>query len=261
MPSPAPNRPSAAAMSPFGRNSQNAALLAKAGKAGTPPRPSASSTPSRKPAPSTPKANKSLGVAGGNGGGGGGNRSISLSSSSRASPQPSNRFGSPSTPGGSGANTLLGGAAPSMYDSTGLLSRDFETTYHRQCRTLLTAFVAAARMWEEIATFDGLKWAKEAVDGWEEFHAATRLNKDDMAPVRKAKGPAKLSSSTQDTKRAMALDPKQAHDPVDGPGGLKESRMADATARIEAAHDGLAVVLDRLVSSSSKWPHDSFGCE
>ncbi len=43
-----------------------------------------------------------------------------------------------------------------------------------------------------------------------------------------------------------------SHDPVDGPGGLKESHIADATARIEAAHDGLTVVLDRLVSSTSE---------
>lgn len=136
-----------------------------------------------------------------------------------------------------------------MYDSTGLLSRDFETTYHRQCRTLLLAFVSAARMWEEIATFDGLKWAKEAVEGWEDVHAANKLRQRDAGSTRRAKGPLSGAiSHSQDKRRAMALDPKQAHDPVFGPGGLKESRMADAVGRIEAAYEGLNVVIDRLVS-------------
>lgn len=251
MPSSAPNRPSAAALSPFGRNSQNAALLAKANKSGTPPPPSSSDNANSTQAPSTPKGSKSKSAGLGIGGSGSGNRSISLSSSPRSSPGPSNRYTSQSTPGGSKVTSYPSGASPSMYDSTGLLSRDFETTYHRQCRTLLTAFAAAARMWEEIATFDGLKWAKEAVEGWEDVHAANQLGQRDAGSTRPAKGPASTASAStraQDKRRAIALDPKQAHDPVLGPGGLRESRIADAVARIEAAHDGLTAVLDRLVS-------------
>ncbi|SPO24404.1 uncharacterized protein UTRI_03672 [Ustilago trichophora] len=249
MPSPAPNRPSAAALSPFGRNSQNAALLAKANKSGTPPPPSPSS--SNKQPPSTPKGSKTSNLGNGNNNIGGGNRSISLSS--RSSPLASSRFTSPSTPGGGGASSFLSGASPSMYDSTGLLSRDFETTYHRQCRTLLLAFVAAARMWEEIATFDGLKWAKEAVEGWEDVQAANKLGQRDAESTPKARGPVSVGSSRmQDKRRAMALDPKQAHDPVLGPGGSRETRIADAISRIEAAHDGLTVVVDRLGKALNK---------
>lgn len=104
-------------------------------------------------------------------------------------------------------------------------------------------------MWEEIATFDGLKWAREAVEGWEDVHAANKLGQRGPSSTRKARGPASNSSSTaQDKRNARILDPKQAHDPVLGPGGLKESRIADATERIEAAHEGLTVVIDRLVS-------------
>lgn len=140
-----------------------------------------------------------------------------------------------------------------MYDSTGLLSRDFETTFHRQCRTLLLAFVAAARMWEEIATFDGLKWAKVAVDGWEDAYAADRLGQRDANATRQAKGPASgFHSRAQEKKKALALDPKQAHDPILGPGGLRETRLADAVERIEAAYDGLAIVVDRLNKALSK---------
>jgi hypothetical protein len=135
-----------------------------------------------------------------------------------------------------------------MYDATGMLSRDFETTYHRQCRTLLVAFVAAAKAWEEIATFDGLRWAKEAVEGWEDVAAAIKLGQRANGSTRLAKGPTAASNSkAHDKRRAMALDPKQAHDPILGPGGMKETRIADATERIEAAQDGLTVVLDRLV--------------
>ncbi|SPO23799.1 uncharacterized protein UTRI_03672_B [Ustilago trichophora] len=249
MPSPAPNRPSAAALSPFGRNSQNAALLAKANKSGTPPPPSPSS--SNKQPPSTPKGSKTSNLGNGNSNTGGGNRNISLSS--RSSPLASSRFTSPSTPGGSGGSSFLPGASPSMYDSTGVLSRDFETTYHRQCRTLLLAFVAASRMWEEIATFDGLKWAKEAVEGWEDVQAANKLGQRSAESIPKAKdSTSAISSKAQDKRRAMALDPKQAHDPVLGPGGLRESRIADAISRIEAAHDGLAVVIDRLSKALNK---------
>lgn len=122
-------------------------------------------------------------------------------------------------------------------------------TYHRQCRTLLLAFVTAARTWEEIATFDGLKWAKEAVEGWEDVQAANKLGQRDAGSTRKAKGPFPTSSKAQDKRRAITLDPKQACDPVTGPGGLRESRIADAVERIEAAHDGLMIVLDRLVST------------
>ena len=136
-----------------------------------------------------------------------------------------------------------------MYDATGILSRDFETTYHRQCRTLLVAFVAAAKAWEEVATFDGLRWAKEAVEGWEDVAAAMKLGQRNSGSTRLAKGPTSASNTkAHDKRRAMALDPKQAHDPILGPGGMKETRIADATERIEAAQDGLTVVLDRLVS-------------
>lgn len=111
------------------------------------------------------------------------------------------------------------------------------------------AFVAAARMWEEIATFDGLKWAKEAVEGWEDIQAANKLGQRDAGATRRAKGPALAATSrAQDKMKAIVLDAKQAHDPILGPGGLKESRIADAIARIEAAHEGLTVVMDRLVS-------------
>ncbi|SAM82433.1 uncharacterized protein UBRO_04551 [Ustilago bromivora] len=252
MPSTAPNRSSAASLSPFGKNSQNAALLAKAGKSGTPP-PSSSGSTSRQ-APSTPKGLKSSALGNGSGGGGGGgegSRSISLSGSSRSSPAAPNRYTSPPTPGGSGGS-ILPAASSSMYDSTGLLSRDFETTYHRQCRTLLLAFAAAARMWEEIAIFDGLKWAKEAVEGWEDVQAANELGQRDAGSTRKAKGPASIRPKAQDKRRAIALDPKQAHDPILGPGGLRESRLADASKRIEAAHDGLTTVLDRLTKALNK---------
>lgn len=140
-----------------------------------------------------------------------------------------------------------------MYDSTGLLSRDFETTYHRQCRTLLVTFVAAARMWEEIATFDGLKWAKEAVDGWEEVYAANRIGEPESGATRQAKGAAgAYNSSVQDKKRALALDAKQAWDPMVGPGGWRETRLADAVDRIESAHDGLTTVVDRLTKMLNK---------
>ncbi|SJX63114.1 uncharacterized protein SRS1_13940 [Sporisorium reilianum f. sp. reilianum] len=251
MPSPAPNRPSAAALSPFGRNSQNAALLSKANKSATPP-PASPSSSSNKQAPSTPKSSKASGIGNdNNAGSSSGNRSISLSS--RSSPLASNRFTSPSTPGGSGGGLSLVGASSSIYDSTGLLSRDFETTYHRQCRTLLMAFAAAARMWEEIATFDGLKWAKEAVEGWEDVGAANKLGQREAGATRQAKGPASgAAERAQDKKRALALDPKQAHDPILGPGGVRETRMAAAVGRIEAAHDGLATVVDRLNKALNK---------
>ncbi|SNX83816.1 uncharacterized protein MEPE_02524 [Melanopsichium pennsylvanicum] len=249
MPSPAPTRASAAVLSPFGRNSQNAALLAKAGKSGTPPPESPSS--SDKQAPSTPKKSKSSIVGNDRSNSGSVNRNISLSS--RSSPATSNRLTSPPTPGGSGASHSLAGASPSMYDSTGLLSRDYETTYHRQCRTLLMAFVAAARMWEEVATFDGLKWAKEAAEGWEDVNAANKLGKSDTPHIKEAKGPSSMiSSRAKEKKHAIALGSRQAHDPVLGPGGTKEIRMADAVKRIESAHNGLTTVLERLKKALNK---------
>ena len=109
-------------------------------------------------------------------------------------------------------------------------------------------------MWEEIATFDGLKWAKDAVEGWEDVQAANKLGQRDSSSTRRAKGPVSLTSSrTEDKRRAMALDPKQAHDPIFGPGGLRETRIADGVNRIEEAHEGLTTVLDRLVSGLD-WP-------
>lgn len=115
------------------------------------------------------------------------------------------------------------------------------------------AFAAAARMWEEIATFDGLKWAKEAVEGWEDVYAANKLGQRDAGATRQVKEPASsLTARAQDKKKALALDPRQAHDPVLGPGGLRETRMADAVNRIETAHDGLTMVIDRLNKALNK---------
>lgn len=123
---------------------------------------------------------------------------------------------------------------------------------------LLMTFIAAANTWEEIATFDGLKWAKEAVEGWEDLYAAKKLGQRDASATRQAKGPTASSTlRAEDKKRALALDPKQAHDPILGPGGLRESRMADAVRRIEAAHIGLRTVSGKLVSLNGALPPTS----
>ncbi|PWY99410.1 hypothetical protein BCV70DRAFT_200980 [Testicularia cyperi] len=209
-------KPSAAALSPFGKNSQNAATLGK----GSP-----SEEKGPKKGPSTPKGSKTAG--------GGGNRSISLSA--RSSPGPSSRAGS---------GNPMPGPSTSMFDPTGLLSRDQETTYHRQFRTALQTFMAAARTWEEVATFDGLKWAKEALDSWNDIYAAQELGK--------ASKPGSKSRSALERRRAQQLDPRQALDPITGPGGLRETRIADALQRIELAQDGLDVVMERLNKALAK---------
>lgn len=228
---PAVPKPSAAALSPFGKNSQNAATLGK----GTP-----ISSESSKQGPSTPKGSKTPGK-----GGGSGNRSISLSS--RSSPQPS-RADSSSPLAGPSSSVFAPAVGPT-HDASGLLSRDQETTYHRQFRVALQALLSAARKWEEIATFDGLKWAKEATDSWSDIYAARELSQSRDDPGPKVRSASKLSALKEEQKRiARSLDCKQAQNSRTGPGGLQETRIGAALQRIETAEDMLSGVIDKFVS-------------
>lgn len=231
---PAVPKPSAAALSPFGKNSQNAATLGKGAPA---------STESSKQGPATPKGSKTPGKSGS------GSRSISLSS--RSSPQP-NRAGSNSPLAGPSSSVFTPSVGPS-HDASGLLSREQETTYHRQFRLALQALLSAARNWEEISTFDGLKWAKEANDSWGDLHAAQELNKSHYSSGPRVRPAPQLSAQKDVKKRiTLALDPRQAHDPRTGPGGLQETRIGAALQRIETAEVMLDGVIDRLVRILSR---------
>lgn len=53
-----------------------------------------------------------------------------------------------------------------------LLPRTLEDTHHRRLRTLLHEFVAEATAWEEAHTLDGIRWASEMAQVWDDLHAA-----------------------------------------------------------------------------------------
>lgn len=50
-----------------------------------------------------------------------------------------------------------------------LLPRAAEQTHHRRLRALLQDFLKEAIEWEEAHTLDGIKWASEAKQIWEEI--------------------------------------------------------------------------------------------
>ena len=125
-----PSTPKAAhALSPFGKNSQNAATLLGKGQ------------PSKKQPPSN-------------------------SQSPRSSPGPKAAAAGGSSPYSQRIASLAAAAAP---PESPLLPREAETTFHRKLRTLLQQYATQAETWEETATFDGLKWAKMAVDCWSDL--------------------------------------------------------------------------------------------
>jgi len=53
-----------------------------------------------------------------------------------------------------------------------LLPRTLEDTHHRRLRTLLHEFAAEATAWEEEHTLDGIRWASEMAQVWDDLHAA-----------------------------------------------------------------------------------------
>ncbi|WFD37555.1 uncharacterized protein MJAP1_000500 [Malassezia japonica] len=55
-----------------------------------------------------------------------------------------------------------------------LLPRTSEQTQHRRLRTLLADFVRETTEWEEVHTLDGIKWASDAKQTWEEMASLLR---------------------------------------------------------------------------------------
>ncbi|WFD19918.1 hypothetical protein MCAP1_002160 [Malassezia caprae] len=66
-------------------------------------------------------------------------------------------------------------AAPEARDphDAFLLPRTLEETHHRRLRTLLHEFVAEATAWEEAHTLDGIRWASEMAQVWDDLHAVS----------------------------------------------------------------------------------------
>lgn len=54
-----------------------------------------------------------------------------------------------------------------------LLPRHLEETHHRRLRTLLHDFVGEATAWEEAHTLDGIRWASEMAQLWDDLHAVS----------------------------------------------------------------------------------------
>lgn len=54
-----------------------------------------------------------------------------------------------------------------------LLPRTLEETHHRRLRILLHEFVAEATAWEEAHTLDGIRWASEMAQVWDDLHAVS----------------------------------------------------------------------------------------
>lgn len=64
-----------------------------------------------------------------------------------------------------------------------LLPRTSEQTHHRRLRTLLADFVRETTEWEEVHTLDGIKWASDAKQTWEEMaRYVARLTQPPAAP-------------------------------------------------------------------------------
>ncbi|EPQ30519.1 uncharacterized protein PFL1_02045 [Pseudozyma flocculosa PF-1] len=222
-------------LSPF-KNSQNAAtLLAKNSPTASsskkanlnnltqsPKATPAAAAAAAKPAkPSTPSGS---GGAGGSGSGSGSSSGVARSFSGASSPY-SQRI----------ASLAAAATGHAVFESP-LLPREQETTYHRKLRTLLQQYAAQAEAWEEVVTYDGLKHAKQALDAWEDLESARNLGASSSSS-----GP-----RPRQWKTAAIANQPAAHDPVTGPGGLKERRMADALLAIERAEVGLADVTTRL---------------
>ena len=53
-----------------------------------------------------------------------------------------------------------------------LTPRALEGTQHRRLRTILQEFIKEATAWEEEHTFDGIRWATEAAQAWDDIYAA-----------------------------------------------------------------------------------------
>ncbi|KAN0064885.1 hypothetical protein ACQY0O_001942 [Thecaphora frezii] len=216
-------------VSPF-KNSQNAATLL--GKAA--PSPSSASSPnsSGKKAnlnnfTASPKANSTdRSSSKASGAAGGGNRS----------------FPTASSPYNQKIASLAAAATGHGVSESPLLPREQETTYHRKLRILLQQYTAQAEAWEEVVTYDALKWAKQALDAWEDLESAKSLGARSASAAPRAR----------QWKGTTALDSQPLHDPITGPGGLRERRMADALLLIEKAEAGLNDVLARLEKHLAK---------
>lgn len=89
----------------------------------------------------------------------------------RASPRASPAAGG----AGGSAGASAGASAPAPprdpHDAF-LLPRVYEQTYHRRLRGLLQDFMREATGWEEEHTLDGLRWATEAAQAWDDILAA-----------------------------------------------------------------------------------------
>lgn len=66
-----------------------------------------------------------------------------------------------------------------------LLPRTLEDTHHRQLRQLLHDFVAEATAWEEAHTLDGIRWASQMAQVWDDLYASdTTQGSDEQRRAR-----------------------------------------------------------------------------
>ena len=59
-----------------------------------------------------------------------------------------------------------------------LVPRALEGTHHRKLRAILQDFLKEATAWEEEHTIDGIRWATQASQAWDEIHAALGTAED-----------------------------------------------------------------------------------
>ncbi|WFC98310.1 hypothetical protein MYAM1_001036 [Malassezia yamatoensis] len=80
----------------------------------------------------------------------------------------------PPRQGSSNANSPRATPSPRDSHDAFLLPRSGEQTYHRRLRSLLQEFLKEAVAWEETHTLDGIRWASEAKQIWEEVDGLRR---------------------------------------------------------------------------------------
>ncbi|PWN50717.1 hypothetical protein IE53DRAFT_81487 [Violaceomyces palustris] len=185
------------------------------------------STPSPTPSPSTPKTPHTFSPF----------RSNSSNKGSSTTPTPSTNSN-----GGSNPPTLL-------------LSRSNETTYHRRLRGLLQEFFRSSQSWEQVVSFEGIKWATEVREAWtqvESLHSSSKasqgrqIGSEGSSPrVRRSKFSSEDTSSVKEVATRSVVE-RNVIDPFLGPGGQKERMLAESLARIERAEEGLDEVESRL---------------
>ena len=59
-----------------------------------------------------------------------------------------------------------------------LVPRALEGTHHRKLRAILQDFLKEATAWEEEHTIDGIRWATQASQAWDDIHAALGTAED-----------------------------------------------------------------------------------